>query len=182
MKEICWQPYHLLSQAPSASLADWLRDPGSFMQRLKNYGIAAARIQVLKQGWGFPTLAERKILNIPDRHYALVREVLIDSVQGKWMFARTVFPASTLTGSEQQFARLKNRSLGSLLFKNPSMLRSEFHFARLHTGMPWHEKITSAAQVNSKELWARNSVFHIKDKPLLLTEVFFPEIAALKND
>jgi chorismate--pyruvate lyase len=170
MKKLDWKPYALLAQTPSPLLSTWLLCASSFMQRLKNHGIANARIQVLRESWRMPWQDECQKLNISSRRFALVREVLIDSDEGQWMYARTVIPQMTLTGKERRLGHLKNRSLGSVLFKDPTMTRSPFELTCLPA------KLLSLA---SGDLWARRSVFHVSNKPLLLTEIFFPDIANL---
>ncbi len=157
----------------------WVGFSGSFMQRLVQQGINNARIQVLQEGFACPETEERKLLGIEDRKHALVREVLIVSVGKQWMFARTVIPRTTLTGEQQQLAQLKDRSLGSVLFKDPTMKRSAFEIACLQPGERWHDKVKQAADCALPDLWARRSLFSVRDKPLLLTEVFLPDIATV---
>ncbi len=174
-----WQQYHLLDNATiPPKLRDWLAHPGSFMQRLQQHA-EGSRIQVLQQNWQLPEASERHLLSMPFRAYAFIREVLILNADKKWMFARTVFPRSTLTGQHKKLLRLKNRSLGSVLFKDPSMQRSSFEVTCLQPGMKWHEKILQRIEMNVTELWARRSIFKLQDKPLLVTEVFFPDIETL---
>lgn len=181
MQKLVWQHYdacHLTDQPPE-ELIDWLLDPGSFIKRLKQQGVQQPHVYVLSQRWQCPSFDERKLLGIAERHVALVREVLIGSGNDQWMFARTVFPAATLTGSERRLAHLKNRSLGSVLFKNPHVLRSDFELACINPGMDWHEKIRQVASVDKHVLWARRSQFFIKQKSLLLMEVFLPAMNKL---
>ncbi|MDR3478251.1 MAG: chorismate lyase [Gammaproteobacteria bacterium] len=180
MKSSTWRPVKLLHQSiPRPELYEWLLHKGSFMQRLKHHGVKSARIDVVSHALQQPTLDERKILCIEPRLLALVREVVISSDEGVWMFARTVFPLPTLTGAERQLAHLKNRALGSKLFKDPTMQRSEFELASLTPEMAWYEKVKCFTATNASQLWARRSLFHIKNKPLLLSEVFLPAIQNL---
>ena len=174
-----WQAYHTMAHDLPRNLNDWLSDPGSFMQRLRFYGANNPHVTVLKQNWRFPLLDEKVALDISGRAYALIREVLIQSPGKKWMFARTVFPRMTLTGKQQCLARLKTRSLGSVLFKDPSLERSEFEVMCIHPGHPWHTYISKEIKTTLPELWARRSLFRVKNKPLLLTEVFLPDISQL---
>lgn len=160
-------------------LDGWILHPHSFMQRLRQKGALNPRIQVLRQSWQFPTLDEKKILGMKTRAYALIREVLIYSDGKKWMYARTVFPRKTLTGKQLCLARLKNRSLGSVLFKDPMLERSPFDVVCLSNDMLLHQYIIHEANIEKKDLWARRSVFTLHEKPLLLTEVFLPDIATL---
>jgi chorismate--pyruvate lyase len=173
MRKLHWQhsESRVLTLSPPAELVDWLLDPGSFILRLKHYHIAKPEVHVLSQRWEMLPLDERKLLHVPERQYGLVREVLIDSSEGQWMFARTVFPASTLTG--------KDRSLGSVLFKDPRVLRGDFEIAAVELETPWHEKIKALANMNDDTLWARRSLFYLGHKSLLLAEVFLPDILKL---
>lgn len=157
----------------------WLLHAGSFMQRLVQQGVRDARIQVLHQHWELPEPEERQVLDMDFRVYALIREVLIVSMDNVWMFARTVFPLRTLTGQQQQLARLKNRSLGSVLFKDPALQRSAFTIAYLQPEQRWHANIEQAVGQALPDLWARRSLFTLQGKSLLLTEVFLPDIATL---
>ncbi len=181
MQKLLWQQYNAyhLTHLPPVELIDWLLDSGSFIKRLKQHSAQLPVVRVLSQQWQCPPVDERALLGIRERQVALVREVLIGSGNDQWMFARTVFPAATLTGSERRLAHLKSRSLGSVLFKNPRVLRSDFELACIKPGMEWHEKIRQVTNIDKKIVWARRSQFFIKQKSLLLTEVFLPAINQL---
>ena len=182
-QEIMWRNYHLLNDlALSSTLQEWLLYRGSFVQRLTDFGVANARIEVLQQDWLFPEDDERERLNINSSGDVFVREVLILSEDKIWMFARTVIPRATLTGKLSQLTQLKNRSLGSVLFSIPNLERSEFGIACLQPGTQWYEKISCqlAQYITIKSpLWARRSTFALQNKSLLLTEVFLPDIETL---
>src|SRR5688572_23641562 len=119
-----------------AYLTSWIWHPGSFMQKLEKHGAENSRILVLQEDWQIPAIEEQKRLE--SHEDALIREVLIYNDQYKWMFARSVFPRSTLTGEQQCLANLQTRSLGSVLFKDPSIQRSEFDVACIMPDMAWH--------------------------------------------
>jgi chorismate--pyruvate lyase len=174
-----WQPMHSLFHRDIADdLAQWLGDSGSFMQRLRRHGIINPQIEVLSQRWELPWLDERQRLNLDMRSVALVRQVLIRSEQTIWMLARTVFPRAMLTGKERQLAGLHTRSLGSVLFKDPRMVRSPFELARVQTASEWRHRVRLYTP-KTQDLWVRRSVFELQNKSLLLSEVIFPE--ALKK-
>ena len=178
--KLYWEPYRNISHTSIPErLQDWLGEEGSFMQRVRNKGVLP-QIQVLNQCWGFPTLDEREQLNILTRSYALFREVLIGSENKNWMFARTVIPRETLTGKLKQLAHLRKRSLGSLLFNDPTLLRSEFEVTCLVPNTNEHEALTTYIKIPSDEpIWARRSLFYVQNKTLLLTEYFLPDILNL---
>jgi chorismate--pyruvate lyase len=175
-----WQSQGLQNNGAAPNLALWLQDPGSFMQRLRHSGVADARIDIMCERRQLPLREEILRLRLPARRYVLVREVLIHSARGRWMFARTVLPETTLSGQERKLARLQNHSLGSYLFKQKSMTRSHFEWTTLETESLWWRKIQNYLADVQAKIWARRSVFHVRNKPLLLTEIFLPDMAALK--
>jgi chorismate--pyruvate lyase len=173
-QDIKWQRNTTLIPA---YLTGWIWHPGSFMQKLQEQGAENSRILVLREDWQIPEAEEQQQLESEDD--ALIREVLIYNDNHKWMFARSVFPRSTLTGEQQCLANLQTRSLGSVLFKDPSIERSDFDVARITSDMAWHAYILQQAKITANELWARRSRFRLQKKPLLLTEVFLPDIRVL---
>ncbi len=180
MKTTHWQNYNRSQHAMlDPALKEWLLYSGSFMQRLQDSGIREPSVEVLGQKWQFATSDEKNLLNVSTRTYVLVRDVIIKSQEAVWMVARTVFPAQTLTGKERQLAHLKNRSLGSVLFAYPSLSRSDFEITQLFSCMDEYQKINQITPLSESMLWARRSVFHVNHKPLLLTEVFMPEISGV---
>jgi len=176
MSPLCW---HEDYQAIPDLWQSWLLYPGSFMQRLKKNGVTDSSISIVQQTWQAPLLDEKKQLTIIGREWALVREVLIKNNNNHWMFARTVFPRASLTGKERQLARLKNRSLGSVLFRHQQMQRSKFKFTQIMPETNLHNKIIKLTKRNFGILWARNSIFWLGEKKLLLTEIFFPDVLTL---
>lgn len=179
LQPIEWHPAYTMSGLP-ANLRAWLLHPGSFMHRLRQQGAVNPRIQLLQQSWQLPEPDERQLLGLAFRTYAFVREVLIISAKEKWMYGRSVFPRRTLTGKQQQLARLKNRSLGSVIFKDRTLVRSDFEIAVLHAGINWTNRILTAANIVTEGLWARRSKLTLQQhKTFLLTEVFLPDIDLL---
>ncbi len=141
-------------------IRDWLIYPGSFVERLKKHGVHYPRIRVLYQGWQYPSPLERKRLNIPARTCAFIREVSIGNENKTFMFARTVFPKTVLRGKWRCFQHLKNKTLGSILFKN-HFKRSQFEILK------------------TKETWMRRSIFSREENQLLLTEYFLKDVFKL---
>lgn len=175
-----WQRYCPAQQVGlPASLTAWMLYAGSFMQNLKDHGVVAPQVKVVRQTWQFPGREESKILAINARRYAMMREVLIQDDGVDLMYARTIFPAATLTGKERSLANLKNRPLGSVLFSNPFVERSEFELACINSKMDLYQKILCYTSVTVENIWARRSVFYIGNKPLLLEEVFLPGISKI---
>lgn len=173
MNDNSWQSCQSPQLDIPPGLRPWLLHAGSFMERLRAHGVDDLKVQVMQLDWQVPLPCEQECLAMDTD--ALIREVLIASADKVWMFARTVFPRSTLEGEYAQLAHLENRSLGSVLFKDPAMQRSEFEIAVVTPGTVWFEKVAQQLDLKTCEtLWARRSLFDLKGKKLLLTEIFLP--------
>ena len=68
---------------------------------------------------------EARVLGMSMSGRALVREVQLLCNGVPWVYARTVIPRRTLSGRQSRLAHIKSRSLGAMLFADPSMRRGE---------------------------------------------------------
>ena len=146
------------------SLTDWLmaKSGGNF------------RVQRLSQRWQRPLLSERRLLQQPHRHSSLIREVALYCNEQPWVYARSILPAATLSGPLRHLRRLQNQSLGSLLFNNPNLGRGDFELALLAP----HSTYIHPQYRQTQPAWARRSVFILRGKPLIVSEVFLHSFCA----
>ncbi len=155
--EIMSIPFKRINNAPPTKLIDWLLYRQSFIERLKQYGAKSPHVQILLQRWQKPTSIEAKKLDILPHRYAFIRQTFIKSDKTIWMFARVVFPPQSLVGKNQQLLHLKNRSQGSILFKDPYLQRSEFE---IYQSLP-----KPIQHLIDEPLWSRTSIFYFHQKP-----------------
>ncbi len=146
----------------------WLADNSSLTGRLTASGRGAFRVQRLYQGWEPPRPSERAMLDLPPRQLALVREVALLLDDSPVVFARSVFPVASLTGSLAHLRRLQSKSLGAILFKHPGMRRSPFELAR----MPGSSDYLPRDLRQGEAVWGRRCRFEIEGKRLMVSEVF----------
>jgi len=144
----------------------WLLDSGSLTAHLIAASNQRFRVNLKQQGWALPLRSEAKVLGLKNRQSALIREVELKGGDDNYVLARTIIPATTLTGKYKQLASLGNRSLGTVLFRDPTMRRTTFQICQLNLA-------------NGEQAWARRSVFYLSGKPLLVCEVFLPILATL---
>ena len=166
-REPSWQPVCRVSpNRLTPGERAWLLDDGSLTARLSALG--DFQVRRLYQDWQFPLPSERRLLNQPIRQLALVREVAL-TLDGKpVVFARSVFPHSSLTGRLAHLRRLHNQSLGAILFRDPAMQRSPFEVAWLEGGSDY----LPAELRQSAGTWGRRSRFTIDDRDLMVSEIF----------
>ncbi|MBI3576247.1 MAG: chorismate lyase [Gammaproteobacteria bacterium] len=158
----------------------WLLDTASLTRRLVYTCAGAFRVQLLSQAWERPRLDEALALGMRARDRALVRQVRLLCDERPWVYARTLLPRTTLTGAERRLAHLRSRSLGAVLFADPTMRRGRTEIVRL---CPTDGLYAFAAQplaAPPAEIWGRRTVFRLRGKPLLVSEFFLPGIGDLK--
>ena len=161
-------------------IREWLLDSASLTLRIKNYcqtnNLGDFSVRVLMQGMGIPSNDEVQRLKLKSRRYALIREVLLYCGNTPVIFARTVIPIQTLTGPQRQLGHLGNRPLGEFLFAQPYLQRDAMEVAVLNQGHQLFDSAVHAIETNPEQVWARRSIFRLKHKPLLVAEVFLPEV------
>ncbi|MFT4823457.1 MAG: chorismate--pyruvate lyase [Cryomorphaceae bacterium] len=146
----------------------WLLDDGSLTSRLMRLSAGDFRVDRLYQGWQVPKPSERRLLDLPPRELALIREVVLLASEQSVVFARSVFPLSSLTGTLSHLRRLQTKPLGAILFKHPGMRRSPFELASI----PGHSDYLPQPLHQSEPAWGRRCRFIIEDKSLMVSEVF----------
>jgi len=172
-----WRPSRTVPRAerPAVLLWDWLLDPASLTQRLQAV-CGEFRVVVLRNTWARPTLDELRALGLRVGQRALIREVCLLCDGQPWVFARTVIPRETLAGKYRRLTRLGNRSLGAVLFADNTMRRDQVHVARLTPAHKLYACATSSLTSKPKHLWGRRSLFYLRERPLLLSEIFLHDM------
>lgn len=111
----------------------------------------------------------------------LLREVYLVSDGNPVVFAQTLVPGETLR-AHPWLAGLGDEPLGQRLFCRRDLQRKPFEFARLAPGDRLALNATAGlgtALKESRDIWARRSVFLLSGHPVSVNEVFFP--AALQS-
>jgi chorismate--pyruvate lyase len=175
--EPLWRPRHQWrrSELPEG-IASWLLDPGSLTRRLQQTCGGRFRVQLLAQGWGHPLHSETAALHMRRIGLAVLREVLLLCDGQPWVYARSVIPRPTLTGSGRQLTRLGTRPLGAFLFADPTLRRSRLELARIEPGQRVFAEATRALSVAPAVIWGRRSLFFLRGRALLVNEIFLPGI------
>ncbi|MCW8890057.1 MAG: chorismate lyase [Sedimenticola sp.] len=175
-REPNWETWsRLRHHAVPVGIADWLCDRGSLTSRLKHASSGDFSVNVLRQGWARPLPSERRLLGMRRAGIAVVREVELICHGVPWVFARTLIPVRSLSGPARRLTLLGDRPLGEVLFADPTMQRGVTEMARL---LPGHQLFGSATQhlQNAEVVWGRRTLFHLAGKPLLVNELFLPDI------
>lgn len=155
----------------------WLLDDGSLTSRLVAASEGGFRVERRYQGWQIPLPSERRLLSLPHRELALIREVVLLSTEQNVVFARSVFPLSSTTGSLRHLRHLRNSPLGAILFQHPDMHRSPFELSHL----PGDSEYLPDDLRQKMPAWGRRSRFTLKGKSLMVSEVFLKAFTPWPN-
>jgi chorismate--pyruvate lyase len=165
-----WYRQEQLPGSLLAPVRSWLLDDGSLTQRLLDTGRDFS-LERLAQRWARPAMGEQRLLSMARRERALVRQVALKLDHKPVVYARSVFPMASLTGSLLRLRRLANQSLGSFLFAQAGMRRSPFEVALL----AGDSRYLPTALHQEQPVWARRSCFMVHNKALLVSEVFLDD-------
>jgi len=154
----------------------WLGDTGSLTKRLIDFCQGQFSVRLLHQGWGQPLNTESRLLGTRRAETAMVREVELLCDTQPLVFARTLIPATSLTGGARRLAQLGNKPLGAVLFSDPATQRSRIQIARISPRYPLYAAATDHIDHKPTELWGRRTLFLYAGKPILVNEIFLPGV------
>ncbi len=174
-----WHRHVNAVQADSV-MCDWLTNRDSLTARLLARS-QQFRVQKLRQGFAMCLPDEAGAIALPRVQQVIEREVVLRCDETPVVYAHTVLPLTATASHWPLFASLGNRSLGTTLFSDPLVHRGQLQYARLWRQHPLMKRIAAEHGLSTEHqfLWARRSVFRRKGSPLLVTEVFLPEILGL---
>lgn len=175
-QQLAWRPR---AGAIPLGLKGWLTDPASLTARLRarchRFDVLPLRQDLLR-----PDADEAGLLGLkPGRRLAWVREVVLMADDMPVVFAHSVVRAEDVPGAWRLFAGIGRRPLGEALFADPCIRRSPLALRRLDARHPLHARAAAVCGAAPTAYWARRSLFLRQHSPLLVTEVFLPDIARL---
>lgn len=161
-----------------ADLAPWLRDRGSLTQRIQQRCTRFA-VHGVRSGLARIALDESALLGIAPYQLAYSREVFLYADGQPVVFAHSAFAHAHLRSAWSEVRTLGNNPLGALLFAHPLVERKPLHYRALRNTHPLYQRAVKVLKDPPHRLWARRSLFYLHGAPLLVTEVFLPEILLL---
>lgn len=125
---------------------DWLTNRASLTERLRTFTHNKIVLHLLYDDWGMTDQNENAwIRRIEWRYY--------DEI---WIAATTLIPEQSITENTNELTHIGERSIGDILFQDPTLTRSDFIFKKC-----------------GNNSWSRQSFFHFKQKPLFIIEHFY---------
>ncbi len=157
-------------------LPGWAQSQGSLTAHLR---ATCTRFDVVRlaQGRRAATAHEAAALGLPRRGAVHAREVLLHCDGQPVVWARSAVASAACTGPWKALKGLGTRPLAELLFQRKGAGRLTMHYTRLPC-LPARRLLGDHAPAGKLPRLARRSVFARAGSRLVLTEVFFPELAA----
>lgn len=162
------------------ALAPWLFDRGSLTLRIQRR-CANFALRRVRSGLARISPDESELLGLMQHQLAYSREVYLLANDRPVVFAHSALAAKHLNGAWSAVRTLGDKPLGALLFAHPLVKREPLCFLALRDNHPLYRRAASVLEDRPPRLWARRSIFYLHDAPLLVTEVFLPEILLLGN-
>jgi chorismate--pyruvate lyase len=124
-------------------------------------------------------LDEAACVQLNPRDLALLREVHLYCGDTPVVFAHSVIPRAGLRGPWHGLSELGSKPLGAALFADPRVERSALQFQKIGGRHELFQRACRLLAQRPPHLWARRSVFSLRHRPILVTEVFLPGILEL---
>jgi chorismate--pyruvate lyase len=161
-----------------AGYAPWLHDHGSLTRRMQQrcdkFGVRNVCDCLMTAAHD-----ETALLGLPPRQKIFTREVFLLADNQPVVFAHSVVAPQHLRGAWQSLQHLGNRPLAALLFAHPLVQRAPLHYRTLKPNHPLYRRAIVTPDIPPLKLFARRSLFTLHGAPLLVTEVFLPDILKL---
>jgi chorismate--pyruvate lyase len=154
---------------------NWVALESSMTERIGKVADRPIAVEVLRQASG-QLLADEHRFFPTAAGCAMVREVCLSAEGRPLLIARSVFTSQRLQ-THPTILKLGNRPLGSLLFSGgkPSPYTAR-EFARIDHAAPLFGLVRQRHRGLCPHYWARRTLFYLFDAPLLVTEIFLPDL------
>ena len=172
-----------LHQAPR-QWQSWLSDTGSLTQKIERAIGQKLEVVVLRDC--------RQNLNSDESRYfhfkikrCRIREVLLCANGMPLVMANSIIPGRSSSGSNHEVLRLGKKPLGAVLFAKTRMRSKKKplrEIARLDKRNILWKKCFQQYQNLPAVSWARRTLYQLKGRPLLVSEVFLPALLNYPNN
>lgn len=149
---------------------DLISHNGSLTEHLRQSTKNKIQHRLLSANWGKAYDNERQALHSDTTERCWVRNIEWRYESQLWIYARAIIPESTIQATGTTLTSLGVQSLGEVIFKDPSIKRSDISIAQLDKNSAYYPLIGSTKK--NEITWIRSSILHFKNHPLLIIEIF----------
>lgn len=154
------------------ALTSWLTYQGFLTERLKSK-TGDAQLKVYREHWEAPQPWYAAVLQHEETSWC--REIVMCTQDEPCWYARTVIPQSTYHAHTALFQRLKQESLGQLIFGETAITRSSLRVHQIVPGSVEYQWLQADWHQHASMLWVRVSEFQVHvQHSFYLIEIFLP--------
>ena len=158
----------------------WLTDKGSLTEKIKERSKGFKVIRCF-QGVTAAGIDELSLMGCRYNQYTHVREVILVADNQPVVFAHSIAKLHDMRGTWRNIGKLGTRPLAEALFADPKVSRLDIEYGQINSKHYLFKKMQSYDLILPKRLWARRSLFLLKRRRLLVTEIFLPQIEMLQQ-
>lgn len=147
----------------------------SMTQLIQDSCFGKFNVELISESWEHALDDETTFLSLPQDESTFIRKSLLKCDDKVLIFARTVIPEKTLSGKNQKLTSMGDKPLGNFLFNDKTTYRSDMRYAKIPVNCKLYSEATKDMKITS-ELWGRQSLVYIEQRPLTITEIFLPAI------
>lgn len=174
------ETWHTIPPAIDRAYIPWLCADGSLTLRIQQH-CDKFSVYNIQNRLADAIYDEATLLGLPVRKKIYTREVFLQADGLPVVYAHSVVAAQHLRGAWYALRNLGDRPLGELLFSHPLVRRSAMHFHAINPNHSLYQRASIVLNHPPKKLMARRSLFILHNAPLLVTEIFLPNILNLKK-
>lgn len=156
----------------------WLINRGSLTRQIESRCHSYA-VKNVQQRYDKANLDEIFSMGLHPDAMVLLREVNLFCGNTPLVFAHSVLPLGSLQGEWHGLAKLGSKPLGRALFADPRIKRTPLEYKKLRRHHALYQRACRIIDHSPVHLWARRSIFSLRQKKIMVTEVFLPGILEL---
>lgn len=157
LEDTHWQPMNpALAQHLSETAYSWLTDSSSLTKRLRTFTHNEIEHHLFYDDWGIVDKTAYGTLRIDTNQKTWIRRMEWRHKNNIWVACTVIIPESSITDETSELSHIGRRSIGDILFQDPTLKRSEFFYQQ------------------SGKTVSRFSTFYFKQQPIGLIETFLP--------
>jgi chorismate--pyruvate lyase len=157
---------------PDAALLPWLTHAGSLTAKLEGF-CKHSDLTVLSQTWKESGWWANYHLGLVKQR-VLERTITLSAKAVPCWFARTLVPLQTYNAHQELFERLRNESLGDIIFSEPAISRLVLCHYPITPHCIEFQWLPAAFAEQKTVFWARLSVYTIACNRFYLIEILLP--------
>ena len=176
MNPVWFSQQHLLFKRCPHRLRGGLACKGSLTEYLSDYCSCDLELEIINEKWQKSVQGEMTPFEDYIDNYLFIREINLTCSNRPLLYGRSLFPRSTYHYCRRQLDELGDRPLGEWLFNDQRICRINTQIGRIGKHTCLYQLALAGLPDRPLQLWGRRSVYTVNEYPLLVIEIFLPDL------